>query len=240
MKKIIGIVVLVTVTTMLMGCFSMSFAKTQSSEMIAASDGTNEEEIYNSAFAETKRKRLKKLCETYTPENSVLVYGSCNTFKKGIFSMPTPEIARYIQIDTTKPAQHLEYLGKNYFFFKPAVPDGKYRLYFQRIFMSKYRIELIINGIQGFGTHPYDFTTPKKSGIYYVGDFENLFDGEERYICRTYKNDKEIREAYGKECKIPDLRVCEQKSIEHALQYYKGTDWEPLLNARLEEIKNEK
>ena len=236
----IGIVALAMVTTILTGCFSTSFKKTQSPETIAASDGINEDEIYNSAFAETKRKRLKRLCETYTPENSVLVYGSCNTFNKGLLGVIPPEIARYIQIDTTKPAQHLEYIGKNYFFFKPTVPGGKYRLYFQRIFMSRYRIDYIINGIQGFGTHPYDFTTPKKPGIYYVGDFENLFDGDERYICRTYKNDKKIRETYGEECKIPDLRVCEQKAIEHALRYYKGTDWEPLLNARLEEIKNEK
>ena len=240
MKKIIGIVVLVTVTTMLMGCFSMSFAKTQSSEMIAASDGTNEEEIYNSAFAETKRKRLKKLCETYTPENSVLVYGSCNTFKQGILGIIPPEIARYIQIDTTKPAQHLEYIGKNYFFFKPTVPGGKYRLYFQRIFMSRYRIDYIINGIQGFGTHPYDFTAPKKPGIYYVGDFEDLFSGDERYICRTYENDEGIRETYGEKWKIPDLRVCEQKALEYALKYYKDTAWESLLSARLSEVQNAK
>lgn len=240
MKKAIGIIALITATMMLTGCFTLFSLGGQKEVTVAVADGQNRDEIYNSTFMPTKQSKLKKICETYTPKNSVLVYGSCNTFKKGIFSIPAPEIARYIQIDTTKPAQHLEYLGKNYFFFKPTVPGGKYRLCFQRIFMNRYRIEYFVNGIQGFGTHAYDFTVPSKPGIYYVGDYEDLFSGDPRFICRTYKNDAKIRETYGDEWKIPELRESEQKAIEHALRYYKGTDWEPLLNARLEELKNGK
>ena len=90
MKKAIGIIALITATMMLTGCFTLFSLGGQKEVTVAVADGQNRDEIYNSTFMPTKQSKLKKICETYTPKNSVLVYGSCNTFKKGIFSMPTP------------------------------------------------------------------------------------------------------------------------------------------------------
>ena len=225
MKKLIWLTLLLSSVTLFSGCWLTSLIA-GAAEVSKAQKERNQDELYNDLSDSKKREVLKKICETYTPKNSVLVYGTITGFH--------PDFMAYIQTDRTKPAHHLEFIGDSSFTFKPCVPGGTYHAYFrQRTEYSSFtgtRQYLYGFGLQG--TTAYDFTTPTKPGLYFYGDFFNTYDYSFR---RTYKNPTG---KYPKQEK--DLASQEIKALKYALVLYKDTSWEPVINKRLEELGGKK
>lgn len=191
-------------------------------------------ELYQSTSPVKKREIIKMLSETYTPENSVLVYGSYNTYHVGILTNAPPSTISYLQVDRRKPAQHLEYIGGKYFFFKPVVPGGQYKAYYFRAYQKYNTVTVGDDGIQS-DPSVHDFTAPQKPGLYFIGDFENVISQSEiKVYLRTYKEDPGLLpEKYAM-----DLIDCEKNAVNYALKFYADTAWEPLLRARLEELNH--
>jgi hypothetical protein len=199
-------------------------------------------EIYQKMSVSRKRKLIVELCRTYTPRNSVLVYGSCSTNGIAFIKNAVPLSMKFLQTDPAKPAQHLEYLGDHAFFYKPVSPGGSYRLYYSETLIPGGR-EYTYYGIQQ-GPTAFDFTAPEKPGLYYAGDFEINYNTKKAvsfssdpkdstWYRRTYEKNTSVYE-HG-EKKLSD---CEKQSLEYILKFYKDTAWEPLIRARMEELKN--
>ena len=227
MKKLFGVALLAGFAMIFTSCWSISLISTAVAVSKANAE-RNQEELYNNLSDSKRREVLKKICETYTPNNSVLVYG---TFTVGT----PPEQLEFIQMDTTKPAQHLEYIGSpsglfklgTNFFFKPCIPGGRYHAIYRTYTAGTPSYSTTYTtyyGMQGNTVH--DFTTPTKPGLYFYGD--KVYD-----YRRTYSNPT-THEKFAKYEK--DLKECEIDSLKYLVTFYKDTAWEEVINKRLEEL----
>ncbi|MBR7064353.1 MAG: hypothetical protein IKI31_04325, partial [Treponema sp.] len=163
MKKILTIALLCCSVMMLSGCFTAALI----SSAVAVSKANaerNQDELYNDLSDSKKKELIKKICETYTPKNSVLVYGTWS-------NVVGPRTLSMIQMDKSKPAHHLEYIGssssafsyKANFFFKPCIPGGRYHACYRYQYYSSKKTVTTYYGLQGTTLH--DFVAPTKPGL---------------------------------------------------------------------------
>ncbi|MBP3710832.1 MAG: hypothetical protein J6I73_10615 [Treponema sp.] len=228
MKKLIWIALLASIAFIFTSCWSIGLIANAAATAKAQSK-RNQEELYNDLSDSKRKEIIKQLCETYTPQNSVLVYG---TFTVGI----SPEKLVFTQMDTTKPAQYLEYIGSpgglfksgTNFFFKPCIPGGRYHATY-RTYTDGNTIHNTYYGMQGNTIH--DFTAPTKPGLYFYGDKVAFYNWDE--YRRTYSNPT-TKEKYAKHEK--DLKECEIESLKYLLKFYNETAWEEVINNRLQEL----
>ncbi|MBQ9630688.1 MAG: hypothetical protein IJR49_03790, partial [Treponema sp.] len=75
MKKLIWLTLLLSSVTLFSGCFTATLISSAVADSKAKAE-RNQDELYNDLSDSKKREILKKICETYTPKNSVLVYGT--------------------------------------------------------------------------------------------------------------------------------------------------------------------
>ena len=171
--------------------------------------------------------QLKRKSELGSPENSVLVYGCIDA------GFGTTVTLSFFQANTEYPPRPLApfcytktglfNLGKKgVMISEPLSPGGRYKLYKIRLYRSNGQsvYDYTYNyGVQG--STDFDFIVPQSPGLYYWG---------------THKVDFSTGDHKDSTEKSWD----ELSAVETALSFYKGTAWEPLLQAKKEELKNAK
>lgn len=150
-----------------------------------------------------------------SPSEGVLVYGSLKV-KQGWTYYPA-ELS-YAQLDPAYyPSQpHSLSPGGGYWFLEPLPMGGSYKLFaYSYVYDAETKTGTIIRGMQGI--EPLDFQlSDVPPGLYYVGAYFSDNKG-------NLKENKRMKES------------TVLKGIQPA---FKGTIWEPVIQRRIQELKN--
>lgn len=161
--------------------------------------------------------RLKNALAEGSPENSVLVFGMLHFTKEAYFS----QTDRNFGPDNNKaifPA-----LSK-FFVLKPVAPGSFYRL--QYVYAEEGRY-YTMQMLPVSGTD-FDFRVPSKPGLYFYGSYD---------IVRSAQEGKPVDFSMGK--KPLPLKKREMQALKTLYGYAKNTEWGPVIENRIEELKNE-
>jgi len=165
-----------------------------------------------------------------SPSDSVLIYGSAMQIK----TLATALNGRYInnlEMIQLNPAQKPMIItparADNYFFTEPLPVGASVRFFYFSITQGR-TTTFYERGIQGHG--PTDLKL-QKPGLYYMG---SLLYCDQQYIeTKTIfgKHDYDTTDFYpvGDDSEIGALKAL--------LPKFRGTDWEPLITKRIEELK---
>lgn len=186
-------------------------------------DKSKKEGYYNAETQSYSSEPAKEL----TPENSVLVFYSTS-------GVATKFV--YTQLNQTKmPAVFkVKSEGRPDTVIMPLVEPGSFlktiggnQIYGDRIYIFSPELN---------GYYKFDIQVPSKPGIYYAGyliekfdysSYEKFIESSKGSIVIGMKNEEEFNEA---------MKSLEVAALKVVLKKYKGTDWEPLINARMEEL----
>ena len=157
----------------------------------------------------------KDRAATGTPENSVVFYG---------FYESNVEMDWY-QSDS-EYAPDFQKLDAPYIVSAPVAPGSRYRLEYC---YGSYRVGNTIHywsPTYAMQENSFDIKVPEEPGIYYIGSF----DGADSY--RFGKN-MPVTALF----KAPSPERLEMDCLREAVRKYKGTAWEALFKARMEELR---
>lgn len=157
--------------------------------------------------------------KTFSPENSVIFYGKMKSNVEN----------HYFQCNSKFPADYQKF-SDEIFISSPVPLNSCYRLAFVRgkskapfDILSRFSgAESIWEKYYSLQNKAFDILIPSKPGLYYVGSF----DGEASFLKGEYVLSEENQKAE------------EVEILSAVLKKYKGTEWEVLVKARIEEIKN--
>ncbi len=150
-----------------------------------------------------------------TPENSVIFIG----FYGNNGSMYWSQCNSEYQPD-------YQQLEGPYICSAPVAPGSRYRLEFVSGSMTVGRVTYTWSDVYSLQNNGFDIKIPEEPGIYFFG----YYNGQDSF---TNGEPKEMKGLFATTNPVKQEREC----LQFALKKYKGTDWEPVIQKRLEELR---
>lgn len=160
-------------------------------------------------------KSIKEELKSRSPEDSVLVFGIFRETSCAIFVQNDPKMPHDTVTTRFLPLQ-------DYFILRPVIPGGSYRL----IYIESAGIEPYVSMDGSF----LDFKAPKKPGLYYFGAYDPYY---------SVKEDSPTDHLYFSNGQTIDDKTKELKALKAVMTYAKGTAWEPIVQARIDQLRKE-
>ena len=150
-----------------------------------------------------------------TPENSVIFIGFYGNDSTLYWSQCNSEY-------------HPDYqqLEGPYVCSAPVAPGSRYRLEYVSGSMVVGRTTYYWSDVYGMQNNYYDIKIPEEPGIYFFGYFngqDSFRQGEPVQMSGLFATTNPVKQ--------------ERECLEFALKKYKGTDWEPVIKQRIEELR---
>ena len=153
-----------------------------------------------------------------TPENSVIFIGYFENNSQMCWSQSNSEYAPDYQS-----------LDGPFIISAPVAPGSRYRLAYVYGSYSSGNTTYFWYNDYKLSTNNYDIKIPDEPGIYYIG----YFSGSSTYSEGKFVDAKPI--IFTPTSNTPEKR--ELACLREALNCYKGTEWEPVIKARMEELE---
>lgn len=171
-------------------------------------------------------KDYKEAAAVGSPDNSVLVYGYLYATSDLVFTQMNPEFEPDTNYAAFPISGGLFEPGNGYFVLKPVAPGSRYNLGY---LYAQYQVGKTVYYVSNKGHLQgtvFDFTAPTKPGLYYYGAYDpfksgNGTKGEYKTLFGTEKN----------------IEITLLKKMAAA---FKNTEWLPLIEDRMKEIKEGK
>lgn len=150
-----------------------------------------------------------------TPENSVIFIGFYGNDWQMYWS----------QCDSEYPPDYQQLEGP-YIISAPVAPGSRYRLEWVSGSANYGRVVYYWNDVYPMQYKEFDIKVPEKPGIYYFGYYsgqDSFKEGENVPMTGLFATTNPKKQ--------------EIECLQEALRKYKGTEWEPVIQSRLKEVK---
>lgn len=157
----------------------------------------------------------KERAELGTPENSVIFIGFYGN-----------DTSMYWSQCNSEYGPDYQQLEGPYIVSAPVAPGSRYRLEWAGGSINYGRTIVYWNDVYTMQWNYFDIKIPEEPGIYYFGYYsgkESYEQGEPVPMTGIFATTNPVKQ--------------ERECLEAALKQYKGTDWEPVIRNRMEELR---